>query len=365
MNIVYYFKDYDSYMSKWQYVHIIDELEHHGHHITVYNPLKYRNIDESNEKLISFIHQSPVQFDLFLNCEGDNFLYRSTIQSISRLGLATALICFDNLHAPHIHKKMAPYFDVVWLTSHETKWMFEKWGCKNIIFQPYAANPYQLKPNWKNTVHSVCFIGSPYGSRTNVINQLTQHEVKCDVFADQLSGKSKTKIPGKKTSPLVDLKRALSFDIGRKVFFSALMNRTILKEKSVLNRNSNLIVHPSVSFDKMQDIYSNNALSLNITVLRNTYLLKHPLHKLHLRTFEIPMCGGLEIAAFTEELSTYFENEKEIILYHSDEEFISKSRFYTDPKNDRVVAEMKRKARLRAENEHTWMNRFENLFHQL
>lgn len=362
MNILYYFKDYESFMSKWQYIHIIDELEHHGHHVTVYNPLNYTTIEESNDKLVPFIKSSVIKFDLFLNCESDNFLFSDTVQSISQLGLPTALICFDNLHAPHIHQKMAPLFDVVWLTSFETKWLFEKWGCKNIIFQTYAANPFNFKPNWTKPVHSVCFIGSPYGSRINILNKLTLNGVKCDVYADQLSGQSKTKIPGVKTSLFLEVKRAMSFDVGRKVFLSALLNRTILKDKSILDKNSNLTVYPSISFNDMQETYSNNALSLNITVLRNTYLLKHPLHKIHLRTFEIPMCGGLEIAPYTEELSTYFEDEKEIVLYRSGDEFISKSKFYTDQKNDKLVLEMKQNARRRAEKDHTWMNRFENLF---
>ena len=124
MNILYFFKDYDNYMSKWQYVHIFDELERHGHHITVYNPLAYKNPEESNENLIPFIKNSTIRFDLFMNCESDGFLYASSVQAIHNLGLATLLICFDNLHAPYLHQKMAPQFDLVWLTSFETKQAF-------------------------------------------------------------------------------------------------------------------------------------------------------------------------------------------------------------------------------------------------
>ena len=368
MNILYYFKDYDGFMAKWQYFHIIEELEREGHNIVVYNPLKYNSIDESNEQIIPFIKNSKIRFDLFLNCESDVFLYSSSIKAIKELGLPTALICFDNLHAPYIHRKMAPLFDVVWLTSIETKWLFEKWGCKNIVFQPYAANPYNFKPNWSSPTHSVSFIGSPYGSRINILNNLTGKGVKCDVYADKLSNHTKTrsKIPTPVKTPVYkELWQALSFDIGRKVLISALLNRSILKNKSTLSLNSNLEVHPSVSFQDMQSIYSDSALSLNITYLRHTYLLKNPLHKVHLRTFEIPMCGGLEIAAYSDELAGYFEDGKEIVLYKSDEEFISKAKFYLDPKNDSLSSEMKRNARKRAEEEHTWTKRFNVLFSNL
>ena len=121
MNILYFFKDYDNYMSKWQYIHIFDELEHYGHKITVFNPLDYQNPEQANEQLVLFIKNSKIIFDLFVNCESDGFLFSETIDVIKRTGLPTLLICFDNLHAPHLHKKIAPVFDIVWLTSFETK----------------------------------------------------------------------------------------------------------------------------------------------------------------------------------------------------------------------------------------------------
>lgn len=52
-----------------------------------------------------------------------------------------------------------------------------------------------------------------------------------------------------------------------------------------------LTISGPVSFDEMNRLYSNFALNLNILELRNTYLLKYPVYKLHLRTFEIPMCS--------------------------------------------------------------------------
>jgi hypothetical protein len=354
-------------MSKWQYVHIFDELKRAGHNITVYNPLSYSTFDESNENLIPYIKKSRIKFDLFLNCEGDGFLYASSVKAIHELGLPTVLICFDNLHAPHLHKRMAHLFDIVWLTSHETKWMFEKWGCKNIIFQPYAANPFAFKPSWKTPTHSVCFIGSPYGSRTSILNLLTHAGIKCDVYTDKLAQKNEVKnnIQSVKVPIYKEISQSLSFEIGRKVLYSALLNRSVLKQKSVLDMNDYLSIHPSVSFDDMQQIYSNNSLSLNITILRFTYLLKNPIHKIHLRTFEIPMCGGLEIAPFSAELAGYFEDGKEIVLYKNNEEFLSKAKFYSDPQNDSLSLKMKQNARERAENDHSWTKRFNVVFSNL
>jgi spore maturation protein CgeB len=70
------------------------------------------------------------------------------------------------------------------------------------------------------------------------------------------------------------------------------------------------------------------------------------------------MCGGIELASYTDELANYFENDKEIILYKSEKELISKAKFYLNPKNEHICNNTKRKARKRAESDQRWLNRF-------
>jgi spore maturation protein CgeB len=368
MNILYFFQERETYMYQWQRIHIFDELLRDGHKIEVYNPLLYSSSDEANQNLIPFIKRDREKYDLFMTCEGGEYIYKESIEEVKKLGLSTLLICFDNLHAPYMHKKIASSFDVVWLTSKETISMFKKWGCNNIIFQTYAANPYQFKPNWDKPEYAVSFIGNPYGSRVNKLNVLTQANVLCKVYSDSFIQKTKITAAVENIEYLKLIKstiNALSFSIGRKVFRGALKNKYFLRDASFLNRNKFLNELPSVSFLEMQKIYSNSSLSLNITELRNTYVLKNPIHKMHLRTFEIPMCGGLAIAPYTEELAGYFEEDKEIILYKTDDEFISKSKFYLDPKNESICLQMKKKARERAVLEHTWSCRFEKIFNEI
>ena len=74
------------------------------------------------------------------------------------------------------------------------------------------------------------------------------------------------------------------------------------------------------------------------------------------------MCGGLEIAPFSEELAGYFEDDKEIVLYKSEEEFVSKAKFFLNPTNNALCLQMKKNARKRAEAEHTWTCRFDKVF---
>ena len=155
--------------------------------------------------------------------------------------------------------------------------------------------------------------------------------------------------------------RYMRFPIGRKVFYSTIKNK-LIKKPGLCFESKFLAKHKSVSDDEMINLYSDLTLSLNITELRDTYILKVPVHKTHLRTFEIPMCGGLQLASYTEELAGYFEDGKEIVLYHSKEEMVDKAKFYLDKKNESLVNSMKKAARVRAEKEHTWTRRFNEAF---
>lgn len=77
------------------------------------------------------------------------------------------------------------------------------------------------------------------------------------------------------------------------------------------------------------------------------------------------MCGGLQFASYNEELASYFEEDKEIVLYRSKEEMLDKAKFYLDSSHSNQVMNMKVAARKRAENEHTWNIRFTKVFENL
>jgi spore maturation protein CgeB len=362
MNILYYWPEQDRYMDKWQRIHIFDELEENGHTIEVFNPLAYKNFSIANEEFIKSFRIRKKLPDLFMTCVGSEQIFSETIETVRSKSVPTLLICFDNLHAPFMHQKIAPQFDLVWLTSRETQYLFKKWGC-NTLFMPYAANPNRFHINYSGEIDAIGFIGTPYGTRTSKINQLTKNNITCHVYTNVVNSEDQS---------IADYKQLLNsffylsrFKIGRNVIWGAIKNKIGNKSDNLLVRNDYLNLFPSVSFSEMNKLYSNLALSLGITELRNTYALKNPVHKIHLRTFEIPMCGGLQLTSYTPELENYFKNDKEIILYKNSDEMISKATFYLQPKNEKLRKKMKFAARERAEREHTWLNRFNKVFKYL
>ena len=367
MKILFLYIDSEIGVNAWPKVHFIDELKRAGHQISFFNPALYSSIDEANEALLILMKENKQKYELFINSYGDNILYKDTVIGISSYGIATLLMCCDNLHAPYMHRKMAPFFDLVWLTSYETMFIFKKWGCKCIML-PYAANPYIFKPNYSEEINAVGFIGTLYGTRVNKVNKLLENNISCTLYSNEffLSGESmghnkisqntkwKIKI-GKDDFNL------MKFSVGRRILKSKVLKK-LSKPTRLLKESEYLKMNPSVSFEQMNQLYSDFSLSLGITEVWDTYFLKNPVYKLHLRTFEIPMCGGLQLTSYTEELAGYFEDGKEILMYKSEDEYIDKASFYLKERASSLRKNMKLAARKRAEHEHTWLYRFNSAF---
>lgn len=366
MKILYYSLHDGSFMTEWQRVQIFEELEHAGICVEVFNPASFHSLEQCNEELIKRLENDKT-INIFMSCMPDEYFCQGAINLISRISIPKILIQFDNLHAPYNNRNTAKFFDVVWLTSWETEPLFKKWGCKT-IFLPYAANPYLYKDLYSSSINKVCFVGTPYGSRTQFINELVNEG---DVGVDCFFNKDK-KSEGQTNSMLYEVQKKslfkdlyynLTLPVGRSLLAGKLI--TMFRRGTNLDdNNSNLSLNSSLSFEDMNKAYSNYSLSLNVLALRNTYSLRHPVYKLHLRTFEIPMCAGLELVSYNEELSEYF-SEDEMVFFKDKDEMLDKARFYTQEKQQSLCRAMKLKARKKAECEHTWTHRFRALLREV
>ena len=356
MNIIYYSMANDTPMYTWQQYNFIDELSRHGISVTVFNPLLYENFDDANNELIKQLKKHS--YDLFMTSHNEKILYMDTIEKLHSIGIPMLLICFDNLLIPFEHQKVAKEFDVVWLTSKENKNMFDKWGAKT-IFLPYAANPYFYRTSNVEEINRVVFLGTPYGSRANTINFLLDNDIPVSLFGKTTEASNFHSYTKGFIKTVYD---DIRFPIGRKLLEAAAKQK-LMNDTRIITESTNLIVEGFA--EEIDAIYSKYALSLSSTSARNTGILRHPVPVVNLRSFEIPMSGGIQFCQFNEELSGYFENKKEIIYYESNEEMVEKAKFYLSEDNKNIRIKIRENARKRAENEHTWYCRFKRVFSNL
>ena len=358
--------DDESFGLQWHYFHYIEELKHYGVEFEIFN-IKNMPSEDFESPMVQILKERAKEFSFFFTGLNDGQLSVQTIKFIKSLGIPTVLICFDNLSIPYAHRKLAPHFDLVWLTSYETEPLFRRWGSHTVVL-PYAANPYRFLRSSDEEIPCVGFIGKLYGARRDKIKILSDHSIPTRIYADQSNngeeGWSQPKIlfldkissgwnllSKKKSLMLFDEGRVLIRGDIKKAFTRGIHERTKLKEC--------VQFLPSPSFEDMIKLYTSFSLSIGITEVWNTYLLNTPLYKLHLRTFEIPMCGGLQITHRTKELEGYFTDNKEIIMYDSEEEMIDKMKYYLHDSHRAQRQQLKQAARMRAEKDHCWKNRFE------
>lgn len=370
MKILYFFQELPTPMFQWQRIHIFDELSHHGCDISVVNPLEYESPEQANEALLHTL--TSMKYDLFFtNVCYYKVLFVDTVERIKQLGVPTLCIRCDNLIIPYVDKVLAPHFDLVWLTSVETKHLYDKWGCRS-FFAPYAANPYKFVYQQGTLIKKTCFIGTPYGSRSIMMNYLADKMVSVDLFYGKNPALRESANHTERTclkSTIIMPNRweeyynRLKFKEGRKLLWGAIVNK--IKRQESIKSSPYLTQHPSVSFEAMSRWYADYVLALSSTSTNHTDALKHPLPVINLRNFEIPMSGGIEICKYNEELAGYFEADKEIVFYHTNDELVEKAKFYTQRASDSLILKMKQAARKRAELDHTWWNRFSYAFQLL
>lgn len=361
MRILYYYGQTEKLMSKWQQHHFFNELAMNGIIVDLFNPLDYPTIKASNEALIDYLKNNDI--DLFMTPYNEDMLYISSLKMINKLSIPSLLICYDNLVIPYHHKNICKFFDLVWLTSYETEGLFKKWGAKS-VFLPYAANPYVFKPKTNNEVSKVCFIGTPYGSRVNMLNDLTSSSVSVDLFSNACKQGTIANVEEKTSNISSAFINLSKFKYGRRVLLGAIKNK-LLNSHTIDNDSNFISFKPPVPVENLGEMYSKYALSLSSTAARNTGSLKNPLHIVNLRSFEIPMSGGIQFCQYNKELASYYMDEKEIIFYNNKNDMIDKAHYYLSDERKALRDEIKRSARLRSEKDHCWMARFQVLFNEL
>ena len=113
-------------------------------------------------------------------------------------------------------------------------------------------------------------------------------------------------------------------------------------------------------------MYSRSKISLNfseVVIQDNTNDKGIIKRHLRLRDFEAPMSAAFYFTGYQEEIKEYYEIDKEIICYDTKEELVDKIKYYL--KHQVEADKIKNAGYNRALKDHTWDNRFRELFRKI
>lgn len=224
-------------------------------------------------------------------------------RQISSLGTVTInWFCDDHWKFEKFSSVVAPNFDFVCTTANSALPKYEKLGISNkVIKTQWACNhelyvPYDIQKDI-----DLSFVGQPHGNRREVLSNVKQSGLNVEVFGYGWENR------------------------------------------------------PRIPFHQMVRLFSKSKINLNLS--NSSKLIGQQIKG---RNFEIPGTRSFQLSGNAEDLTNYYENGKEIVIFDSVEELIDKATYYLKNEDERnKIAEDGYKRTL---SEHTWYHRLNEIF---
>ena len=270
------------------------------------------------------------------------------IRNIKRLGIPTVLFYCNAAHQFHQVEEIAPAFDFCMVPERQALPKYRAIGANPVHIQ-MAADPVMYQPSVTQVIYDATFVGQMYLNRPDYVAFLAWHGIDIHVWG-----------PGWQQA--AEWHRA-------HLSYQRRLRRAIGDAKRFVQRRLNILPtwYPLpirrcggiLTDEAMVRIPSQSLLSLNFSEVRDDRTHEIKRH-IRLRDFEVPMSGGLLVTGLQDELMEYYEIGREIVCYNSKEELLDLCRYYAYHRNEAET--IRRAGHLRARRDHTWANRFRQLF---
>jgi spore maturation protein CgeB len=286
------------------------------------------------------------------------------IQSIKSIGVPTANFSCNNTHQFYLIEKISPFFDFNLHSEKNSDIRLREIGANPVWF-PMAANPKYYFPGKGTFKYDVSFVGAAYAKRAFYVNQLVKDKINIDCFGPNwLINKpyGKLKKLTKEAERTKWLLQALfSFSPAKRISLSSKINQfDFLGNLRKVNAGR---FHYPVSDIEMISIFNTSKINLGFLEVYSDKSQQTVQQHLHLREFEVPMCGGLYLTNYSDELAEFYVPEKEVIMFHNEYELVDKVKYFLNNPGD--AEKIRHAGYLRASRCHTYQKRFTDLFEKL
>jgi spore maturation protein CgeB len=300
-------------------------------------------------------------FDLFFAYLMDDMVESSVIDEIRRLGVPTCNFSCNNIHQFYLVEKLSLHFDFNLHAEKSAREKFLAIGAKPIWWQ-MASNPKYFKPYDVPRSVDVSFVGANYAMRARYIHHLLKNEIDVHAYGPGWQGGATTSLRSITKRYLFLLQAITAKSKQKQARSSALLAdhdfRRYLSSEFAQN------VHAPISDEELIGLYSKSKISLGFLEVYDQHDPSQEVKRhLHLREFEAPMSGALYCTGYTNELAEFFEPDKEVIVYRSEEELLEKVRYFL--RNTEQAEKIREAGYIRALAEHTYHARYKKLFTEI
>lgn len=192
------------------------------------------------------------------------------------------------------------------ITTHSsTIPLYQQNGMK-VIKSQWGGSPLYYPDSSVEKIYDITFIGQKHGIRPQIVKALAERGIKVHLFGNYWDG----------------------YD----------------------NWHGYL-----TDFDSMLKVFRQSKICLNLS---NPWHVG-TLNQVKGRAFEIPQCGAFQISTPADNLHSYFEPNKEIVIANDIEELASKIKYYLSNDSERQAIAQAGHGRMLSE--HEWYHRFEKI----
>jgi len=337
---------------------------------------------EITERLLDEVRaaQRERPLNLFLSYFYNAHFDPAGFDQLRKLGIRSVNFYCNSIYQFENVAEVARRADFSWHPEKHARDLYLKAGA-NPVWVQMGADPkvYHPIPEIPRQP-SACFVGQRYADRDRWMAALIQSGIPVAIYgpgwgSDGGDKSDRTKQPSKylgRLQPAPGSSASYLRALRQVVCENGLVAGVTRVVRQIRYRNETRRLSPlfapsaqgSIPFEKIADVFAAHEVCLNFS---NVWLDGRPgsdlIAHVRLRDFEAPMCRTCYLTGYTDEIGEFYEVGKEIDTYGSHEELIDKVRYYL---GHHAAAERLRAAGYaRARRDHTWANRFSELFSKL
>lgn len=294
-------------------------------------------------------------FDIFFSYFYDACITPEGIDTIRSMGIKTINWYCNGSYQLNLVDEISPHYDYCLVPEVFRLEDYRKMGANPIYLQE-AANPNIYKPYPFESDFDVTFVGQNYGNRAEYIRYLYKNNIKVKVFGPGWQPKIKDR------KSLLESGKNFLCRVSSGGFSEIKKIPNLFKvdeEKKV----SPTLCGGVLSDEEMIKLFSRSKINLGFSFVGETYKTNQPIQQIRLRDFEIPMTGGFYMVEYLPELENFYEIGKEIVCFRGKEDLLQKVQYYLSHPEERE--KIRFTGYRRAQRDHTWQNRFRELFEDL
>jgi spore maturation protein CgeB len=313
-----------------------------------------------SQKLLDTFHReyAKKEISLFFAYLMDGMVEPAAIDEIRKTGVPTCNFSCNNAHQFYLVDELSTHFDYNLHSEKDARTKFLAIGA-NPLWWPMASNPKYFKPLNVARIIQASFVGANYALRARYIAHLLENGIDAHAYGPGWVGGARTRWRSLAKRFLFLWQAVLT--IGPQKQSTASAKLADHDYRRTLSSRFPANMHYPVSDDELIALYSRSHVSLGFLEVYDRHDPSRPVTRhMHLREFEAPMSGALYCTGYMDELAEMFEPDKEVLVYRNQHELMDKVRFYlAHPEQAEVIRQAGRK---RALAEHTYCERFRNLF---